>query len=220
MRRSSASHTLPLFPLHTVLFPGGILPLRVFEQRYVEMTKACLANDTTFGVCLITAGEEVMRDASRAAPSFAGIGTEAKIVDWDVYDTEHPDVAQPQVRASPHLGILHVRVQGLQRFSVERHSVGADGLVVGELKDIPPEPVRKMHEKFAPLARLLELVAGRLTPQQFPAERYYDDASWVGYRLAELLPLPLSVKQSMLEINDSEVRLSVLMRFLSEHGLL
>ena len=72
----------------------------------------------------------------------------------------------------------------------------------------------------APLANLLELIAARVGPQNFPEERDYDDASWVGYRLAELLPLPLHIKQSMLEINDADVRLKVLQQFLAQQGLI
>ena len=72
---------LPLFPLHTVLFPGGVLPLKVFEQRYIDMTKACLANDDPFGICLLTQGDEVARTGG-SAPEFADIGTLARITDW------------------------------------------------------------------------------------------------------------------------------------------
>jgi len=203
-RATRDSRNLPLFPLHTVLFPGGMLPLRIFEQRYVDMAKACLASEGTFGVVLITSGDEVIRDKAACAPSFAPIGTEARIVEWDM----------------PQLGILHVRTEGLQRFSVERHGVATNGLVTGDVVAIADEPACAVTQRFMPLVKLLELIAARVGPQQFPPERRYDDASWVGYRLAELLPLPLSIKQSMLEINDSEVRLSVLMRFLSDQGLL
>ena len=216
-RSTSEARTLPLFPLHTVLFPGGVLPLRIFEQRYIEMTKACLANDTAFGVVLIRSGDEVMRDKSRGAPQFELIGTQAKILDFDVPETA--DAGQTNVPA-PHPGILHVRAQGRQRFSVRQHSVGPDGLIAAEITAIDNEPSRPVAASFAPLVKLLEHIAARVGPRQFPAERQFDDASWVGYRLAELLPLPPSIKQSMLEINDSEVRLSVLMRFLSDQGVL
>jgi len=209
-----AAGPLPLFPLNTVLFPGGILPLRVFEQRYIAMAKACIANDAPFGVCLITSGDEVLRDAAqRKAPEFATIGTAARIVEWDM----------------PQTGILHVRAEGLQRFEVERHGVAQDGLVEGVVAPIPPEPSRAIDDKFAPLVKLLGLVATRVGPQRFPSgvdehgdvapRAGFDDASWVGYRLAEVLPLPLKIKQSMLEINDAEVRLTLLMRFLADHGL-
>ena len=94
--------TLPLFPLKTVLFPGGVLPIKVFEQRYIEMTKACLKDDRPFGVCLLTHGEEVaQRGPSTAprvgsAPEFATIGTVARITAWDM----------------PQLGILYVKTEG------------------------------------------------------------------------------------------------------------
>ena len=84
---------------------------------------------------------------------------------------------------------------------------------------LPPSPASPLAAGFQPLAQLLELLAARAGPHQFPDERSFDDASWVGYRLAELLPLPLSIKQSMLEINDAEVRLSVLQAFLKQQGL-
>ena len=84
----------------------------------------------------------------------------------------------------------------------------------------PVEPQHPLPEAYEPLARLLELIASRIGPQNFPANPDYGNASWVGYRLAELLPLPLTVKQSMLEINDADVRLQVLQKFLQQQGLL
>ncbi len=194
---------LPVFPLRTVLFPGGLLPLKVFETRYIDMTKACLKEERPFGVCLITQGEEVARKEADAA-SFAPIGTLARIIDWDM----------------PQLGILHLATIGLTRFRVERHSVDASGLTLAHAVPIAGEPRQSLDEAFAPLARLLELIATRVGPENFPAERPYDDASWVGYRLAELLPLPLHIKQSMLEINDAGVRLQVLQQFLQRQGVI
>ena len=87
--------TLPLFPLRTVLFPGGLLPLKVFEQRYIDMTKDCLKEEQPFGVCLITKGDEVASSSS-GPPEFARVGTLARIVDWEM----------------PQLGILHVATTG------------------------------------------------------------------------------------------------------------
>src|ERR1700687_3637053 len=92
---------LPLFPLKTVLFPGGLLPLKVFEQRYITMTKACLKDDKPFGVCLLTRGDEVAPGPGPAT-EFAPIGTLARIVDWDM----------------PQLGILRLRTEGATRFQV------------------------------------------------------------------------------------------------------
>jgi hypothetical protein len=197
-----ASFRLPLFPLRTVLFPGGALPLKVFEQRYVEMAKRCLKDDRPFGVCLITRGEEVAR-GNDGDTEFATIGTIARITTCDV----------------PQLGILQLSTRGEGRFQVQRHEQLPDGLFAGDVVPIASEPAIPLPTAYAPLARLLELIATRVGPQGF-AQSDYGDASWVGYRLAEVLPLPLSVKQSMLEINDAAIRLDVLQRFLAKQGLL
>jgi Lon protease-like protein len=195
--------TLPLFPLRTVLFPGGLLPLKIFEQRYIEMTKACMRDETPFGVCMITQGDEVAGPAG-PPPQFASVGTLARITNFDM----------------PQLGILHVQTEGLTRFEVRGHSVDASGLVIGEVTTIAEEPRHPLPEAHAPLARILALIAARLGPENFPATTAYDDATWVGYRLAELLPLPLSIKQRMLEVNDAHVRLTAITQFLERQGLL
>jgi len=205
MQGAASRDTLPLFPLKTVLFPGGVLPLKVFEQRYVAMTKACLRDGSAFGVCLITRGDEVPRTrAVSGEVSFALVGTKARIVSWDM----------------PQLGIFHVRCEGLARFQVRGHTVASDGLVVGEVTEIAPEPARELAAEFKPVAKLLEILIERVGPQNFAADLALTDASWVGYRLAELLPLPLTIKQSMLEINDADVRLTALAQFLKKQGLL
>ena len=200
---AAQSYSLSLFPLRTVLYPGGLLPLKVFEQRYVEMTKACMMNSRPFGVCLIVQGEEVASPGG-APPEIASVGTLARITDWDV----------------PQVGILHLATVGETRFQIRKQSTQPNGLVVGEVTNLEPEAAQPLADEFKPLAQLLELIATRVGPRNFPAERNFDDASWVGYRLAELLPLPLSIKQSMLEINDADVRLKVLQKFLSQQGLL
>jgi Lon protease-like protein len=196
-------YSLALFPLKTVLFPGSLLPLKVFEQRYIDLAKECLKDDRPFGVCLITQGEEVASKAG-TAPEVANVGTLARITDWDM----------------PQLGILHVATVGETRFQIRRHAIEPSGLLVGEVTPIPAEPALALADSYQPLANLLELIATRVGPQNFPAEREYGDASWVGYRLAEFLPLPLHIKQSMLEINDADVRLQVLQKFLTQQGVL
>ena len=196
---------LPLFPLKTVLFPGGVLPLKVFEQRYVTMTKACLKDDSPFGVCLLIRGDEVAgAAAAKSGLAFAPIGTLARITAWDM----------------PQLGILHLRTEGATRFQVQAHTIAEDGLVVGQVTSLAPEPALALPDAFQPLANLLELLINRVGKGNFPAELALTDASWVSYRLAEILPLPLAIKQSMLEINDSEIRLKVLAQFLTQQGLL
>lgn len=198
-----APWSLPLFPLRTVLFPGGLLPLKVFEQRYIEMTKACLRDERPFGVCLIIQGDEVAR-GDGAVPDIATVGTLARVTNVDM----------------PQMGILHLSTEGGTRFEVRNHTTDATGVIVADVTTITDEPQHPLAETYAPLAKLLQLIAARLGPQHFPADSRYDDASWVGYRLAELLPLPLSIKQSMLEVNDANVRLVALKQFLERQGLL
>jgi Lon protease-like protein len=193
---------LPLFLLKTVLFPGGVLPLKVFEQRYIEMAKTCLRDGAPFGVCLITSGDEVA--SGGAPPEFAQVGTMATFSSWDMQE----------------LGILQVTATGGERFRVQSHRVESDGLVVAEVIRIPAEASVGLPEDCAPLAKIVEVIAAKVGPRQFPETTAYDDASWVGHRLAELLPLPPSIKQGMLEINDSAMRLSLLQKFMRQQGLL
>jgi Lon protease-like protein len=195
---------LPLFPLKTVLFPGGLLPLKVFEQRYIDMTKRCINDDTPFGVCLLTRGEEVARRGTPESSEFALIGTLARITSWDM----------------PHLGILQLKTEGGTRFQVQSHRIADDGLVLAQASPIVPEPRLALPEAHQPLAGLLELMINRVGRENFASGPALDDASWVGYRLAELLPLPATIKQSMLEINDSEVRLAAIAQFLKQQDLL
>jgi len=193
---------LPLFPLKTVLFPRGRLALRIFEQRYLAMAKSCLAGEKPCGVCLITQGEGVATPGAAGAPEFAAVGTFARIQAWDM----------------PQLGILQVTAVGEARFAVQAHELMPDGLVVADVAPMAPEPFVAMSAERRPLAELLEHLAARVGPQHVPDERALDDASWVGGRLAELLPLPLPMKQALLELNDAHARLAALQRFVDAHG--
>jgi len=197
--------TLPLFPLNTVLFPGGLLPLKVFEQRYIAMTKECLKDDKPFGVCLLTQGSEVaQREAGGESAQFARVGTLARITAWDM----------------PQLGILQLKTEGGTRFQVQSHVTQADGLYVAQVTAIPPEPRLDVPESFQSLVTLLQRMIEHAGPEHFAGEPALDNASWVSHRLAELLPLPLPIKQSMLEINDSQIRLKVIAQFLTQQALL
>ena len=193
---------LPLFPLKTVLFPRGRLSLRIFEQRYLAMAKRCLSGETPFGVCLLTRGEEVATPGG-AAPGFAAVGTLARIRAWDM----------------PQLGILQVSADGETRFAVNAYELMPDGLVVAEVTPIAPDPPVALSSDKRAQAELLELLATRVGPRHFPDERAFDDASWVGNRLAELLPLPLTTKQTLLEMDDANARLVALQRCIDERGL-
>jgi Lon protease-like protein len=190
---------VPLFPLKTVLFPRGRLALKIFEQRYLAMAKSSIAAGTPFGVCSITRGEEVALPDARA-PEFASVGTFARIRSWDM----------------PQLGILQVMAVGEERFAVRRHELMPDALVVADVAPIPPEPAVALSAQRHPLAKLLEHLAARIGPQHFPDDPAFDDASWVGGRLTEIMPLPLPMKQALLEMSDADARLARLQRFIDD----
>src|SRR5947199_7916651 len=151
--RDTRAFSLPLFPLRTVLFRGGLLPLKVFEQRYVDMVKACLKDERPFGVCLITRGDEVATTPS-SPPDFVRVGTLARIGDWEM----------------PQLGILHVMTTGGDRFQVKEHAVEASGLIVADVTMIAPEPSVTLPDDYQALTKLLEAIATRIGPQNFPAD--------------------------------------------------
>ena len=191
---------IPLFPLKTVLFPRGRLALRIFEQRYLAMAKRCLGAGAPFGVCLITQGEEVATPGAPDAPEFSRIGTFARIRTWDM----------------PQLGILQISADGGTRFAVHAHELMPDGLVVGDVAAIETEPALAITAERRGLAELLRHLAERIGTQHFPDDHAFNDASWVGNRLAEILPLPPAMEQVLLEMNDADARLSALQRFIDE----
>lgn len=176
---------LALFPLNTVLFPGGRLPLRVFEQRYMEMAKVCLRDGAPFGVCLIREGAEV------GAPALPmDVGCLARIAAWDM----------------PQLGLLQITAQGEQRFRVLERRVQPDGLQRATVELIPEDADASVPEDCQRCVRLLE----RVIEQQgalFDAPARLESSSWVSSRLAELLPLPNTAKQELLELADARARL-------------
>jgi hypothetical protein len=189
---------VPIFPLNAVLFPGGLLPLRVFEARYMDMTRDCLKREEPFGVCLIHEGAEV---GTPAVPE--GIGCLAKILDWDM---------QQQ-------GILNLRTHGSHRFRILARETSPQGLISADVELIPPDVRIAVPEKFASCARLLEMVVLDQGKPVFAEPHAFDDATWVSYRLTEILPVPLVAKQKLLELSDSVARLSILQRFLESRGL-
>lgn len=189
---------LPIFPLNTVLFPGGLLPLKIFEQRYMEMAKDCLKRDAPFGVCLIADGAEVGTPASPYA-----VGSTARIADWDM----------------PDLGVLHVTVRGEQRFRILHHAADRSGLIYAAVESIEPEPVCAVPESLQPLLPLLRAMVADVGEQRIPAPHAFDDAVWVGYRYCEMLPIPLAARQKLLELSDSLSRLQIILQFLSQRGL-
>jgi Lon protease-like protein len=174
------------------------LPLRVFEARYMDMTRDCLKRDAPFGVCLIREGSEV---GAPAVPE--AIGCLAKILECDM---------QQQ-------GILNVKTQGGQRFRILERRAGPQGLALADIELIPAEASAEVPGEFSACARLLEMVVADQGRPIFAEPHAFNDATWVGYRLAEILPVPLAAKQKLLELSDSVGRLSILQRFLEGQGL-
>lgn len=185
---------IPLFPLRTVLLPGGNLPLRIFEQRYLSMIRECASQDSGFGVCLIQEGEEAIAPV-KPAP----IGTLARIVDWFTLED----------------GLLGVSTVGTARFLTEHTRKQEDGLFIGQVRWLPepsPCPVPVAHSVLSDvLGRFMEKV-GDDYPEYRPD--LLQDAVWVGYRLTELLPLPTIEKQHLLELSDPVERLQTLVEIL------
>lgn len=181
---------IALFPLNTVLFPGGLLGLRIFEARYLDLVRECSRSGAAFGVCLIMQGSEAGMPALPAA-----VGTLARIVDFDTL----PD------------GLLGISVIGAERFRVQKSRVRDNGLVTGEIREWPDESCVEVPVEFALLPAILERLAEQagLSWRNGPRERY-DDASWVGFRLAELLPLGDAERQQLLEVTDPLERLAAL----------
>jgi uncharacterized protein len=179
---------IPLFPLHTVLFPGGPLPLRIFEPRYVDMISRCLKTGIGFGVLLIRSGGET----GPAQPH--DIGTVASIVDWDQLSD----------------GTLGVVVLGGARFMLRSVRRQEDGLNLGEVDLLEAEPRVTLPARFEGMARLLEGVFEDLGPHYRHVRPDFGDAGWVGCRLAELLPIELEQKQHCLELSEPVRRLEYL----------
>ena len=197
--RASPRRQIPLFPLNAVLFPGGVLPLRIFEQRYLDMAAACMKEERPFGVCLIVAGEEA---GGVAEPH--PVGTLARIADWEMEQ----------------LGLLQVTTRGEQRFRIIDTTVGENNLLQAEVEIIAndgPLPFPVERQRLLPLLRR---IAGDMGPARIPEPHHYDDAEWVGYRITEILPVQNLAKQKLLELEDPLARLEILERFLDQRKLL
>lgn len=178
--------TLPVFPLHAVLLPGGLLPLRIFEARYLDMVSRCLREDSGFVVALIRKGQETGRGAE-----VHDVGTLARIADWRQGDD----------------GLLEITARGEGRVRLLATEVRPDQLVVGRVRALPAPPPRPLPAEFDSLARLLEKILQEIGPPWSGQTPRLDDAEWVGGRLAEMLPLDMAHKQALLEMDDPLARL-------------
>lgn len=180
---------IPLFPLNTVLFPHGPLPLRIFETRYVDMVRYCMREQSPFGVVLIRAGSEV---GTGAVGETSLVGTTARILDFNAL----PD------------GLLGITCQGERKFSVVKHWQQEDGLHCADVEFAQPEESVDVPFEYEHLSELLRKVLPELGELYAHVPKYFSNASWVGCRLAEILPIALSEKQFCLELDDPIARLA------------
>jgi Lon protease-like protein len=188
-------NSVPLFPLNTVLFPEGLLPLRIFETRYLDMISESLRNQSAFGVCLIAKGSEVGEPAECHE-----IGTFAHIIDWS--------------KGSD--GLLGITVQGGKRFRVLNTRVRKNNLMEGDVEIIDDNDKEELPVEYQVLSDLLRQIADKFRLVYLSDHTKYLDANWVGCRLAELLPFDLDEKQMLLELDDPVQRLERIQTML--HG--
>lgn len=184
---------VPLFPLNAVLFPGGPLPLRIFETRYVDMISHCMRNESPFGVLLI-------RDGNEVGPSTThNVGTLARIVDW--YQGSD--------------GLLGITAIGEQRFRLISSTRQDDGLNVGEIQLLELESKLPLPDEYQEMSTILAGVLEDLGLLYESIERHFDDAGWVTSRFVEILPIELEEKQRCLEQNDPSERLRIVRELLA-----
>lgn len=180
---------IPLFPLNAVLFPGGALPLRIFEPRYLDMISECMKSESGIGVVMIEEGNE----AGAAAKAYE-FGTMSYISYWH----KRSD------------GMLGVTLTGEKRFRVLSTDIKANQLIIAEVELLPCYASPKEENVSEQFIKLLKQIIAQLEPPYTTMKKYYDDMDWVSARLIELLPLQLKDKQSMLEMNDVNERINTL----------
>ena len=209
---------LPLLPLNAVLFPDGILPLKIFEARAVDMVRQCMRTDQPFGVVLLKNGKE-----NTTAVDLESMGCIANIVDWEM----------------PQMGVLHLRARGGSRFHIRQTRVTESGRIEAQVVVLAPQladagttkPSTATSDAHLRCARALKRVIDDLhlkhlggtekpadTPFSHPIR--LDDAGWVADRWCEILPIPLIARQKLLELDDPEIRLSIVLKFLLQHQAL
>ena len=181
---------IPLFPLGAILFPGGPLPLRIFETRYIDLVRRCMRDGSGFGVVMLIEGPE----AGDGPATLCDVGTYARIVDF----SQQPD------------GLLGIQAQGERRFRILERRRARDNLNLADIEWLPDELTVALPEEFAELGPALDSVIDQVGPPYASLPRRLDDAGWVANRLAELLPLSPGHKQHCLELDDPIERLRFL----------
>ena len=201
--------SLPLFPLGTVLFPDGVLSLRVFEVRYLDMISKCRKTGAPFGVVSLTQGSEVRQPGSTEA--FSQVGTLATIEQFE----------QPQP------GLMLVRAAGAQRFRITSSEQLKHGLWVADVERLAPDVPVPVPEDLQPAASALQRLIQSLQMRPGPAGALplqppwkLDDCGWIANRWCELLPLPVALKQRLMELDNPLVRLELVSDVLTRTGIM
>jgi len=196
---------LPLFPLQTVLFPDGLLTLKVFEARYLDLVGSCLREGRTFGVVALKQGNE-SRVAGGPSVVFETVGTLAELIDVD----------------SAQAGILHVRCRGTRRFGVRNSRQESDGLWIARAASVPDDapvaPSESAHDTVRGLASAIATLKAQ-GAEPFLEPYRFDSAGWVANRWCEILPISLAAKQKLMELPDAQVRLQLVDEFLRSKGV-
>ncbi|MFK7995345.1 MAG: LON peptidase substrate-binding domain-containing protein [Granulosicoccus sp.] len=180
---------LPLFPLSSAVLPGGLMPLRLFERRYIDMVKDCFRNSTGFGICLIKNG----REAGVPSEPYP-MGTSVSIVDFD----QGAD------------GLLQITARGEEEFKILTYSTSDTGLLIGQVEMLPANAATPMMADYELLAKKLELILSYLETDIRFEEQHLDDADWVCHRLLEVLPLAPDAKYELLQMCSNSDRLQAL----------
>jgi Lon protease-like protein len=209
---------LPLLPLNAVLYPDGILPLKIFEARTIDMVRQCMREDRAFGVVLLKSGNE-----NSASADLEGVGCIANIISWEM----------------PQMGVLYLRARGGERFHILQTRFADTGRVEAEVAMLSPhdgdpaiaQPTTPVSDVHVRCAKALKLVIDDLhckhlggteksadTPFALPIK--LDNAGWVADRWCEILPIRLIARQKLLELDDPEIRLRIVLKFLQQHQVL
>lgn len=200
--------SLPLFPLEAVLYPGGTLALRIFEVRYLTMVRKCHEAGAPFGVVCLQSGTEVRR-AGASSEQLCHVGTLAHIESLE----------------SPQPGLLLARCLGSARFRIQRHTLLPHGLWVADVEQIPDDLPIPVPEHLAATATALAPVLAALRERHgpgavsVPTPKRLHDSGWVANRWCELLPMPLSLKQQMMELDNPLLRLELVSDMLDRTGI-
>jgi Lon protease-like protein len=197
---------VPIFPLSSVLFPGGVLPLRIFEARYMDMVRECMRQDAPFGVCLITRGGEVGEPAEHEP-----IGCLAHIRGWDMEQ----------------VGLLQLRTVGGARFRIIDRRVGRNGLIRASVDRLPDDPRLPVPEEQAECTRLVRRIVEDLREREPDADKRmieepgdFESAAWIANRLCEFLPIAAPTKHKLMALDEPLTRLAIVHRWLQQHQVL